>query len=151
MAEAAQLPALAETLAKLNAPASPIWTAKCDYWPHIEAEEFDPDELDAPHGCADVALGCYIDLLPSGDQQWALPEMAESWCKRVCGFLRAVPLRYCRADLVIRRAFLTPKLISMGVTAYLTACGASPAEAKRTLQAALAIFADVLRSHSTIE
>jgi hypothetical protein len=151
LAEAAQLPALAATLAKLNAPASPVWTAKCETWPRLEEGEFDPDELDAPTGCADAALGCYIDLLPSRSQQWALPEQAEGWCMRLCGLLRSVPLRCCRADLVIRRAFLTPNLISLGVTAYLTSCGASSAEAARTLEAALARFADALCSRSTIE
>jgi hypothetical protein len=151
LAEAAQLAALAATLAKLNAPASPVWTAKCDYWPRLEVGEFDPDELDAPTGCADVALGCYIDLLLSGGQQWALPEQAEGWCKRICVLLRAMPLHCCRVDLVIRRAFVTPQLTGLGVTAYLTACGASSAEAESTLDAALARFADALCSHSTIE
>ena len=33
--------------------------------------------------------------------------MAADGCKRVCSLLRAVPLRCCRADLVIRRAFIT--------------------------------------------
>src|SRR5208337_4431139 len=61
--EAAQLPGLAEVLAKLNAVDSPVWTSKCDVWPHLEPDEFDPDELDAPPGCS-YAMGCYIDLLP---------------------------------------------------------------------------------------
>ena len=106
--EAAQLPALAEALAKLNAAASPVWTSKCDFWPRLEPDEFDPDELDAPPGCADHAMGCYIDLLPRSDRQWAQPAMAAAACKRVCGLLRAVPLRCCRVDLVIRRAFINP-------------------------------------------
>jgi hypothetical protein len=50
-----------------------------------------------------VSLTC----LPKSDQQWVLPEMAEKACKRICGLLNAVPLRCCRADLVIRRAFIT--------------------------------------------
>jgi hypothetical protein len=142
--ESAQLPALAEALTKLNAADSPVWTSKCDYWPHLEAGEFDSDELDAPHGCSVHAMGCFIDLLPRSDQQWALPEMAEKACKRICGLLNAVPLRCCRADLVIRRAYIAPKLMDLGITAYLTACGKSPEEAKRTLEAALAAFTDAL-------
>jgi hypothetical protein len=50
-------------------------------------------------------------------------------------------LRCCRADLVIRRAFIAPDLDRLGVTMYLTACGASAAEAGRVLDAALAAFA----------
>ncbi len=68
--------------------------------------------------------------------------MAEKACKRICGLLNAVPLRCCRADLVIRRASITPELMGLGVTAYLTSCGESPAEAEWTLEAALAALTD---------
>ena len=144
LSETTQFPALAEALARLNAADSPVWTSKCDFWPHLDAGEFDPDEMDVPTGCTAHAMGCFIDLLPRSDQQWALPEMAEKACKRISGLLHAVPLRCCRADLVIRRAFITPELMSLGITAYLTACGASFAEARRTLEAALAAFTDAL-------
>jgi hypothetical protein len=147
--ETAQFPALAETLARLNAVASPVWTSKCDVWLHLEAGEFDPDELDAPPGCSAHAMGCYIDLLPGNGQQWLPPDRAAAWCKRICGLLCAVPLRCCRADFVIRRALLTPdptdaERMELGITAYLTSCGASPAKAAQTLEAALAAFADAL-------
>jgi hypothetical protein len=136
--EAAQFPALAVVLPKLNTVESHVWTSKCDFWPHLEPNEYDPDELDAPPGCAIHAMGCFIDLLPNGDQQWTLPAQAEKTCKRICGLLNAVPLRCCRIDLVIRRAFITSELMNLGVTAYLTACGESPAAAATTLEAALA-------------
>jgi hypothetical protein len=140
--ETAQFPALAEALVKLNAADSPVWTSKCDYWPRLEANDFDPDELDAPPDCTAHATGCFIDLLPKSNQQWALPEMAEKTCKRICGFLNAVPLRCCRADLVIRRAFIFPDGMDLGITAYLTSCGESPAAAAKTLETALAAFTD---------
>jgi hypothetical protein len=149
--EAAQLPALAEALAKLNAAASPVWTSKCDFWPNLEADEFDAGELDAPPGCLAHAMGCYIDLLPGSDQQWAQPAIAEAACKRVCRLLRAVPLGCSRADLVIRRAFITADRMDLGITAYLTSCGSSSAEAERTLAAALTALTDALESHSTVE
>jgi len=149
--EAAQLPALAEVLAKLNAVTSPVWTSKCDLWPHLEPDEFAPDELDAPPGCAACAMGCYIDLLPRNDQQWIVPAMAAAACKHVCSLLRAVPLRCCRVDLIIRRAFITPELMGLGITAYLTSCGKSEGKATVTLQAALAAFAGALCGHSTLE
>jgi hypothetical protein len=154
--ETAHFPALAATLAKLNAAASPVWTSKCDLWPHLEAGEFDPDELDAPPGCSAHAMGCYIDLLPCSGRQWLPPERAAAWCKRLCGLLRPVPLRCCRADLVIRRAVLTPnptdpERVDLGVTAYLTSCGASPAEAAQALAGALSAFANALCGRSTVE
>jgi hypothetical protein len=154
--EAAELPVLAETLAMLNADGSPVWTSKCDLWPVVDLAEFDADELDASPGCAAHVLGCYIDLLPRGGQprngwQWETPEMAAAACKEICGLLHAVPLRCCRVDLVIRRALLAPDAMTLGITAYLTACGPSPAEAKQTLEAALAAFARVLRGRSTLQ
>jgi hypothetical protein len=142
--ETAQFPALAEALAKLNAAASPVWTSKCDVWPHLNAGEFDPDEMDAPPGCATDAMSCYIDLLPRVDQQWAVPATVAAECKRVCGLLCAVPQRCCRVDLVIRRAYVTAERMDLGVTAYITSCGESSAKAERTLQTALERFADAL-------
>lgn len=149
--ETAQLPGLAEASIKLNAIASPVWTSKCDVWPRLEDGDFDPDELDAPPGRSAHAMGCYIDLLPRGDRQWTQPEMAADECKRVCSLLRAVPLRCCRADLVVRRAFVTPgpaeqELARLGATAYLTSCGESSGDSARTLRAALAAFADAFVS-----
>jgi hypothetical protein len=149
--ETAQLPALAGALAKLNAAASPVWTSKCDFWPRLEADELDAGELDAPPGCITHAMGCYIDLLPRDGQGWVRPDIAEAVCKRVCGLLRAVPLGCCRADLVIRRAFITADRMDLGITVYLTSCGSSSAEAEWTLAAALTALTDAFGSHSTVE
>jgi hypothetical protein len=151
LAEVGELPALAEALAKLNAPASPVWTSKCDFRPVIEPNEFDPSELDARPGSAVQAMGCYIDLLPRGDRQWVLPVMAAAACKHLCSLLREVPLRCCRVDLVVRRAFITPERMDLGVTAYLTSCGPSSVEAAQTLQAALTALADSFCPHSTLQ
>jgi hypothetical protein len=140
--EAAHFPKLAEALARLNSADSLVWTTKSDLWPHLEAGEFDPDEMDAPSCSATHAMGCYLDLLPRSDQQWALPEMADKACKRICGLLQAVPLGCCRADLVIRRAYITPDGMELGITAYLTSCGENPAAAAKTLEAALAALTD---------
>jgi hypothetical protein len=153
--ETAQFPPLAVALARLNAAASPVWSSKCDFWPRLASDEFDPDELDAPPGSSAHAMGCYIDLLPSGGGQWFPPELAAADCQRIRGLLRAVPLRCCRADLVIRRAILAqnpadPERIALGVTAYLTACGASVELAAQRLAEALAAFADVFCGHSAV-
>jgi hypothetical protein len=139
--ECVAFPALAEALTKLNAAASPVWSSKCDFWPSLEAGEFDLDELDAPADCAAHAVGCYIDLLPKIGWQQGLAEAA---CKRFCGLLRAVPLRLCRTDLVIRRALIAAGEMDLGVTAYLTACGPSSVEAKLTLEAALTALTDAV-------
>jgi hypothetical protein len=101
-------------------------------------------------------MGCYIDLLPRSEGQWALPEQADSWCKRICGLLHELPLRCCRADLVIRSAFirwnpLKPEQLDLGITTYLTACGANSREATGSFQSALAAFTNALCPHSTVK
>jgi hypothetical protein len=119
--EVAQLPPLAAVLARLNAPASPVWTSRCDVWP---LEDFDPDEMDAPRGVALHALACYIDLLPGSRVQWPQLALAVDWCKLLCVRLRE------------RSEF--------GLTAYLSAAAPAPAAASGALASALAAFADAI-------
>ena len=153
LAEAADLPALAETLVRLNSQHSPVWTSKCDVW-LVDADEIDPYELDASPQEAQSAWACYIDLLPRSDQLWITPEMAAASCKALCARLHAIPLsacRACRIDLIVRLAVIAPDLQDHGVTAYLTACAATAAAAKQRLAQTLAAFADVLSPQSTVE
>ena len=149
--ETAQLPCLAETLEKLNAEHSPVWTAKCDFWPALQADEFDSDELDAPAGSFAHAAGCYIDLLPKSDEQWPFPEAIAASCRNLCTRLHSFRLRCCRVDLMIRRAQIAPGQLDLGITTYFTACGPLLAEAMRTLEAALAAFTDALFAQSTLQ
>ena len=149
--EVKQLPALAAILEGLNSQQSSVWTSKCDFWPVLGPDEFDGDELDAPAGCSEHAVGCYIDLLPKSDQQWPFPGMIEAACKRLCANLRAVPLRCCRVDLVIRRAQIALDLMDTGITAYITACGTTAGNAQAALEAAMAAFADRLCARSTVQ
>jgi len=145
--EALHFDGLAEALIQLNGAASWVRTSKCDFWPSLAPGEFDADELDAPPGCSAHAMGCYIDLLGRAERQWLQPERAAAECNELCRLLRARPLHCCRADLVIRRAFNTPNASDeepqiFGITAYLTSCGRSAAEAERTLTAGLSALAD---------
>jgi hypothetical protein len=149
--EAVQLPSLAAALEKLNSRQSPVWTSKCDFWPVLQSHEFDLDELDSPIGCFTNAMGCYIDLLPKGDQRWPSPAMASAFCRDLCSSLRAVPFRCCRVDLVIRRALIAPDRMGTGVTAYIVACGAGTDETRDTLGEALAAFVDALCSGSRLQ
>lgn len=134
LAETHQLPRLAEALIRLNAPNSQVWTSKCDVF---KPDAFDLDELDAPFQSAAHALACYIDLLPRSGDLWPDPAAASAWCQRVCAGIKAVPIRCCRADLVIRYALIAPERMGLGITAYLTACGSSCEGVASVLQAAL--------------
>jgi hypothetical protein len=46
---------------------------------------------------------------------------------------------------------INPERMDLGITAYLTSCGLSSAEALQTLQAALAAFADAFCPPSTLQ
>jgi hypothetical protein len=96
-------------------------------------------------------MSCYIDLLPKQEGEWALQARADAECRCLCTLLGAVPLRCCRADLVIRRALVVPGFMDMGITAYITACGPGADQAKGTLEAALAAFAHALCPESTLQ
>jgi hypothetical protein len=149
ISEAASFPALARALVQLNSPASPVWTAKCDVW---IPGAFDPDELDAPPSQSSHALACYIDLLPSSAHQWPSPALVEAFCRSLCDLLRAIPLRNCRADLIVRRAIVAPSENALAITAYLTACGPSARSAKANLSRALsALSAAITRQISPAE
>ena len=151
LVEAVELPSLGPALLEVNDGASPVWTSKCGVWTRNDPEYFDPDELDAPEGGTIHAHGCWIDLLPKTGQQWPGPAMAEAACRQWCACLRSLPLRSCRADLIVRRAFFLPDRMGLGITAYLTACGVTAIEAQAVLQQALTPFAHVLRGQSTLQ
>ncbi len=139
--EARQFPALAGALVRLNAPFSPVWTTKSDVW---QPQEFDPYELDAPAEAGKYAIACYVDLLPRSDPQWPTPDAAIAAAKAIGAGVTPSGLRCCRADLIVRRAFIAPARPDVGITAYLTACGSTRMEAARTLTAALDIFVDAV-------
>lgn len=141
IAETQQLPRLADTLVRLNAPGSPLATSKCDVW---QPDVFDAYELDARPEEAKQALACYVDLLPRSGQEWAVPERVADCCRAWTARLQAVSLSSCRADFIVRRAWITSTRESFGVTAYLTACGDTAASAHAALTAALIALADAI-------
>jgi hypothetical protein len=135
------LPALADALVRLNAAGSPVWTSKADVW---EEDTFDPDEMDAPTGKCASALACYIDLLPRSEGEWRVPGQVVDACKKICGYFRQVPLRNCRADLIVRRACIAVDSEEHAITAYLTACGLTLEEAHATMSTVLVAFVDAI-------
>ena len=149
--EAAEFPTLGDVLIRLNAACSPVWTSKCGVWTSAAAEQFDADEFDAPAGGTAHTHGCYIDLLPRGEGHWQSADAIASVCKTWNAGLLGLPLRSCRADLIIRRAFTPPERMHLGVTAYLTGSGSTSEEARDILVVALPRFADVLCAETTLQ
>ena len=146
LAEVREIPAIADALVHLNAKESPVWTSKCDVWP---VAEIDPYELNAPPESATCALACYIDLLPGANQHWLVVEDAVQWCSGVCEHLRSILLDSCRADFIVRRAFVGAQP-GLGITAYLMACGPTRDEVTQRLASALAVFADFVVNAVTL-
>jgi len=138
LAEAWQLPGLADALERLNAANSPMWTSKTDVF---NPDSPDADELDATDEEAKHAMACYVDLFMRSESRWGSPLQAERSCRALCDRLRTIPLRCCRIDLVIRRAHIHPDRNDLAATAYFTACGRSEGNARARLAECLAAFA----------
>lgn len=151
LAEVGLFPALGNALERLNSRESPVWTSKCDFWPELGAEDFDPDEMDALAGSVGHVLGCYIDLLSKTEERWRFLPGVEADCRSLCARMRAAPLRCCRAELIVRRAVIAPGAMDHGITAYFTACGSTADEAAGTLASALGVLADALFGYSKIQ
>ena len=135
--ESKQLAGLSEALIQLNSGASPVWTAKCDVW---RPEEFAWDEMEANAEEGKCAIACYVDLLPRTNRQWPSIEQTVAACRSLCARLRETRLRCCRADLIVRGALIGPDPMTLGITAYLTACGATLEDASAVLASALRKF-----------
>lgn len=146
--EADQHPALLQALRALNAPRSPVFTAKCDAWTmsgeELAAVQFDLmiDPQDAPHGFAS-----YIDLLWRERVPFASFHSTEQLVMRLLRM--AEPLDHPQATLscVVRPALLDlagPRE-GFAVSLYLRAVGTSPAESYRLWGAALGSVVQVLR------
>jgi hypothetical protein len=141
LSEIVSLPCLASALLRLNAKASPIFTTKCDAWP---IDVTDPLEFDAEAAGAGHGFACYIDLLARSPAAWLDLEKVRLWCRELCEALHAVSLQSCRTDLVLREAVGKAVSSTMGVTAYLAACGPTRESAKERLGLALASFVDAI-------
>lgn len=141
LVESQQLSGLAEALAKLNSAVSPVWTSKCDVW---RPKQFAPDEMDATEEEGKWAIACYIDLLPRTEQQWRSPEAAVDACQSFCFHLHQASLRCCRADFIVRGAWIGSQQQRVGITTYLTACGPSLDRASTVATMALRALVDAV-------
>jgi len=154
--EVRRFPALAGALLQLNRPDSEpescaedvaedlsVWTSKCDVWRlNAGLELWDPDEMDADPADCVTGVACYIDLIPRVGVAFAELDWVEKLVRAKVYRIRQVAVRNCRADLVIRRAFVEDQE-GLGVSAYLSACGVNAERADEALGYALAAFTNV--------
>jgi hypothetical protein len=140
ISECQDLPGLTGALLTCNGVDSPVWTSKTDVF---LPERVDRHEMNAHENESSAAIACYIDLLPRVRGAWGDTQRAEEFCRRLCACLAARPIRCCRVDVVVRTAIVGEDT-ELGVTAYVTACGASLPEAKQRLLECLNVVAAVL-------
>jgi hypothetical protein len=147
--EARSNPALRSALLLLNAPASPLWTVKCDAWTSSVdegAEPFDPYEMEAEPGDTAFGAGSYVDLLARDVSFLARFEPQERWIRAVTEVLRSTPASAARVELVLRRAEVDGAS-GFAVTWFVEGCGSTAQGADRTwaraLDLALAAVMDV--------
>lgn len=134
--EGRQYPALRDALLQFNSEDSPVFTTKSDAWT-VPGEEIDPDELAATSLTAQVGFASYIDVLGCDAERFTSFEFHERWVREITNVLRGHNLRQCRADIVVRRAYFN-KSSGVGLSLYVSGCGATDANAAAAWQAALA-------------
>lgn len=147
--EAERYPPLMHALRALNAPRSPVFTAKCDAWP-LDSDEVDHVRMeldviaeDAPNG-----FGSYIDLLWRDRSIFASYHQQEQMLHRLTR--HAVTLEYPNAllDCVIRPALLdlTGPQEGFAVSLYIKALGHDSQAAEENWALALDAVVALLRS-----
>ncbi len=97
--EASRVPELGEFLSKVNLPASPLESAKCDSW---LAADMNPEEeiFEATH-----KFGSYVDFFFSDEsKRFSFPEH-EHLAKRLTQLLQRAPEIAAAAEFLIRRCY----------------------------------------------
>ncbi len=147
--EAEQHPPLMHALRALNAPRSPVFTAKCDAWPldreplqHLRLE-LDVAEHDAPAGFAG-----YIDLVWRERSVFASFHQQEQMLHRLSRHAAALDQPNAMLDCIIRPALidLTGPQEGFAVSLYVKAVGHDSRAAEENWAAALDDVVNLLRS-----
>jgi hypothetical protein len=146
ISEQAHVPALRDVLLHLNAEGTGLFTSKCDVW---NPGAVDADELGANGESTACALACYVDLLPAEKDAWGTPESCAAWARSMCANLAEAPVRNCRIDMVIRRAFFTAAETGIGITSYVVGGGSTEPEAADSLSRALRAFSEAVTATAT--
>ena len=153
--EAERFPPLMHALRALNAPRSPVFTAKCDAWA-LAPEELDQLRLnldiDLTHTILPAGFSSYIDLLLRERSRFTSIHYHQQLLDRLAR--RATPLDHPHAmlDCVLRPALvdLTTPQEGFAITLYIKALGPDPASASENWAAALDATVALLRSKDFI-
>lgn len=149
IAEAEQHPPLLQALRALNAPRSPVFTAKCDAWPMTSEDilatryQLDVAESETPFGFAS-----YIDLLFQERTLFVSLHHQQQRLDRLTRLLDPLDHPYALAELTLRPALvdLAGPQEGFAITLYVKALGTDPPHAYEHWGRALASIVSVLRS-----
>lgn len=149
--EATQYPSLLHALRALNAPRSPVFTAKCDVW-HIPGDELDTLRLeldlipeDTPNGIAS-----YIDLVWRERSVFVSFHHHEQIIHRIQRLATPLAHAYAALECVLRPALvdLAGPQEGFAISLYIKALGHDPQAAEQHWGAALNEVATLLRSRA---
>lgn len=150
--EAEQYPPLMQALRALNAPRSPVFTAKCDAWA-LEAEELEHLQLNLDLPALDAVetragFGSYIDLLWRERTIFASFHQQGQQLHRLARLAAPLDHPYAALDCIVRPAFvdLTGPQEGFAVSVYLRALGSDLDTATAHWAAALEAVVSLLRS-----
>jgi hypothetical protein len=147
--EVEQHPPLMHALRALNAPRSPVFTAKCDAWP-LDTQELEHLrlELDLTVDDAPAGFGGYIDILWRERSVFTSFHQQEQMLHRLTRHAASVHQPYAMLECIIRPALvdLAGPQEGFAVSLYIKAVGHAPDAAKETWAAALDAIVTLLRS-----
>jgi hypothetical protein len=150
--EAEHYPALMHALRALNAPRSPVFTAKSDAWPldqNVDHDELNALQInlsvepeDAPAGFAS-----YIDLLWRERSLFASFHLQEQLLRRLTRHAESLDHPYAMLDCIIRPAMvdLTGPQQGFAVSLYIKALGNDAATAEQNWASALGSVVSIMR------
>jgi hypothetical protein len=149
--EATQHPALLHALRALNAPRSPVFTAKCDVWP-LDTEELDALRLELDIIPADGATGIasYIDLIWRERSVFVSFHHHEQIMHRIQRLSAPLTHTFSTLECVLRPALVdlsTPQE-GFAISLYIKALGHDAAAAEEHWGSALSEAATLLRSRA---
>lgn len=149
VAEAEQHPALMQALRALNAPRSPVFTAKCDAWA-MDAEELESLQLELDLNSAEAPCGfvSYIDLIWRDRPLFVSFHQQEQRLHRLARLLDPLDHPFALAEAVLRPALvdLTGPQEGFAVTLYVKALGTDAPHAYEHWTKTLEAVVVVLRS-----
>jgi hypothetical protein len=147
--EAEQFPPLMHALRALNAPRSPVFTAKCDAWP-LDADELDAlrENLDISAEEAPAGFGSYLDILWRERSLFASFHLQEQMMHRLTRHAAPLEYPYAMLDCIIRPAMvdLAGPQEGFSVSLYVKALGHDAQAAEANWAAALDAVVALLRN-----